>query len=224
MSGGKKQKNRKSDNRFLSLNKNGWITIFLMFGAVLALGLIIYTYIPHQTVDKNIVLTEPALANIGIQGYQAQNPPIVELEYPEKVFAGDVDKIKASLSTNGINFEESQRMVAVFFLELDGAKFGPDGDILIPMKEPHAADADWDFSAIRPGRMDGKIWIHLQYQDADGNTQNHLLLSYPIEVQSIAFGGVSIVVVRLGSVFIFFTLIIYLVIKSIKDRYQRQNP
>ena len=224
MSGGMKLKNRKINKHLLQENKNKILSAIIILIGLLSLVLMVYTYIPKTVNHKQIMLNEPALTSMGLEGYQANNPPTVDMTYPHTVFAGDVDKINASLLTNGIKFKNSQQIVTVFLLELDGTKFGPDGDIVVPMKDPFPAIANWDFSALRDGKLDGKIWIHFQYQDAQDHTQSMLILSSPIEIESVAFWGVSIVVIRLGSIFVFFAAVIYIIVISIKHRYKKQNP
>ena len=225
MSGGKKP-NKKNN---LNIPKRGGFNHRVILGAtllvgILALGILIYSYLPTARIKKEIPLSEKVLADIGLKGYSLQKLPSVQIEYPSWMYAGDGAVVSMIFNPSGIQSGDSSRLVADFLMELDGSNLGPDGDILIPISNPFPAEATWNVVPFRGGVLSGRIWLHLQRVKSDGTTQTDLLIAYPLEIQSVVLMGGSALMIRLISIFLFFTSVLLLLIVTVRNLPPKQRP
>ena len=223
MSGGMKpnKKNKVTPRGSVSMRSRVLIGLTLAFG-ILALGILVFSYLPAARIKKDIPLSLKSLTSIGVVGYSAGQPPIIHIDYPANIFAGDGASAKMILEPAGIKSGNAFPLVADFLMELDGANIGPDGDILIPIANPYAAEARWNVAPFRGGDLNGKAWLHLQTVDTGGETKKYLIMAYPVEIQSIVLLGGSIVIVRLVCIFIFFSVFVVLLIFAIRNWPQKQ--
>jgi hypothetical protein len=230
MFGGKKRNTR--INNLIRKNKAGrekrtsiekLLLGVAIISGIITLGIMIYTFIPSARVIKQLNLSEMIFHDAGITGITPEKPVYVEVEYPTKVFAGDVDQIRMTFYPSGIKTSDPSNLVAEFLLEVDGSNIGPDGDILIPLVNPYPAAARWKFSPYQGGELSGKIWLHLQVNNQQGEIKNILLIAYPIELHADVLLGGSVMMVRLVCIFVGFASLLFIVITIIKNRVKNQN-
>jgi hypothetical protein len=193
------------------------ITWFVMV-FVLVLVLLGVSFLPAGQVKKRVALSDKVLQDAGLKQTDPQEQAFVEFTYPASGNEGDAMTVQANLNLGHYALTDPQsHLVAELILNMDNSQVNPDGEVLYPILGTYPAQASWKVIPFRDGSINGTLWIHLQVVKANTETQRYLLMSYPMEIQSISLLGLPIGIGRLiliAIIIICFFVIMFLGIKA----------
>jgi hypothetical protein len=200
MSGGKSLNKQKTKEVSVTPHLRKLANPIVLFVMVFVFVLILLgvSFLPAGQVKKRVSLSDKVLREAGLMTSTLQEQGFVELTYPASGNEGDAITVQSTLNLGHYALTDPQsHLVAEFILNMDSSKVSPDGEVLYPMLGTYPSRASWQVVPFRDGALDGTLWIHLQVVKAETDTQRYLLLSYPLEIQSITVLGMPMGIGRL---------------------------
>ncbi len=212
MSAGKKPNKTKVNNLVLNMftRQEAGIMLFALFLGLLASGVLIYTFLPSARQVQKIPIAERVFDDAGLVKTNAEGLPFVEVDTPVSARLGDVSNMQARLSMAGMSGQSDENMVAEFYLDMDGSKTSPDGNILYPILGAYPAQAKWQFVPFNTGSLSGTIWVHLQIVKSSEETRQYLVMAYPFEVKATALAGIPAGMLRIVCIAVFVLCVVML--------------